>query len=389
MKFNHFIPIILAFILAVSSSHLVEAGKRNLNLEVEANVEQKDKNNDRIGMNVEVPEPTAVSEPALIIEEKKTADFLTLGYYTKYWSTDYASYQSLKSNHSYMNAIATATYDVMPNGSIEGIDPTEGIKFAKANGLTSYVTIQNKFDPDLANQILTDVNLRKTTITNMLELVKENEYQGINLNFENMYASDRAAFNQFVIELVEVFHANDFTVIVSVPAKTDDFPTWEWSGTFEYSVLGEYADYIQLMSYDQHGSWGEPGPVAGVNWMEDVLTYATSEIPSKKLLIGLPAYAYDWNEANPGDNQAITWNEIEGLVHSTDALIQWDDTSESPYFHYTDANGDKRTVWFENEKSIEVKTDLVHKYNLAGVSMWRMGQEDESFWKAVENGLSK
>ncbi|WP_227936358.1 glycosyl hydrolase family 18 protein [Alkalihalobacillus deserti] len=405
MKERNSFPVILAFLLAFSSYHLlVEASKsygkgiqKHTTEVIESDLNEigqqgsnsngkgSGKNNKNEEMELAPEGPIDISEPR---ESEDPSTFIILGYYTKYWSTDLTSYQSLTSYYSNMNAIAMATYDVTSSGIIEGFDPQEGVEFANAHSVKPYVTIQNKFDPNVANQILTDANLKQTAITNMLELVKIKGFQGINLNFENMFASDRVHFNQFVKELVAVFHANDYPVIVSVPAKTEDFPTWAWSGTFEYKKLGELADYIQIMSYDQHGSWGDPGPVAGVNWMENVLAYAANEIPSEKLIIGLPAYAYDWNLTNSDGNKALTWKTVITLIQNTDGTVQWDNASQSPFFDYTASNGDKHTVWFENEKSIEIKTRLVHKYNLAGVSMWRMGQEDEHFWMAVEKGLT-
>ncbi|GAE37434.1 glycosyl hydrolase family 18 protein [Halalkalibacter akibai] len=336
------------------------------------------------------PQPKEEQEPIVVepIQEVKR-ELMNLAYYTKYWHTDMNSYNNLTSYHSYLNSIAVTAYDVTAKGTIEGFDAPEAVDFSKANSVTPYVTIQNKFDPAMTNIILSNPSLRATTIQNMLELVRVKGYEGINLNFENMYASDRANFNQFVKELVEVFHAHDYPVIVSVPAKTADFPTWAWSGTFEYRTIGELADYVQIMTYDQHGSWGEPGPVAGLNWVENVLRYATNEIPADKILIGLPAYAYDWNLDQPSRNRAITWKQVKTLLNTTGASVKWDNAAQSPFFQYTDGNGERHTVWFENESSITLKTELVHKYQLGGVSTWRMGQEDESFWNAVQQGLQR
>ncbi|WP_275118319.1 glycosyl hydrolase family 18 protein [Alkalihalobacterium chitinilyticum] len=345
-----------------------------------------------VGQVLLVPAPKSsepIAEPIKEEPIKDSKELINLGYYTKYWHTDMSSYNSLTSFHSYLNTIAVTSYDVTARGTIEGFDASEAVTFAKENGVAPFVTIQNKFDPAMTHTILSSVALRTTTIQNMLELVQTKEYDGINLNFENMYASDRALFNEFVRELVDVFHAHNYPVIVSVPAKTGDFPTWAWSGTFEYRTIGELADYVQVMTYDQHGSWGEPGPVAGLNWVENVLKYATSEMPAEKILIGLPAYAYDWNLDQPSSSRAITWRNVKTLLNTTNATVQWDHQSQSPFFHYTDANGHQHTVWFENEKSITLKTELVHKYQLGGVSTWRMGQEDEAFWNAVHEGLNQ
>ncbi|WP_051556405.1 glycosyl hydrolase family 18 protein [Alkalihalobacterium bogoriense] len=320
-------------------------------------------------------------------EEEKKKPLMILGYYTKYWETDRNSYQSLVDHHDLINTIATATFDINRNGTISGYYPREGVQFANQSNVTSYATFQNHFDPELTQHVLQSEALRQTTIQNMLTVVRTENYQGLNLNFENMYASNRSLFNQFVKEAVEVFHANGYPVMVSVPAKTCDCPTWAWSGTFDFPTLGNLADYIQIMTYDQHGSWGQPGPVAGVDWVESVLRYATSTMPNEKLLIGLPAYGYDWNVTKGTGHRALTWKQIKALQSKHNADVKWQASSQSPSFEYIDEAGDKHIVWFENTASIVAKTKLVEQYNLAGVSMWRMGQEDREFWEAVHSVL--
>lgn len=323
-------------------------------------------------------------------EENQVKDIMILGFYTKYWSNDLGSYHSLTAQHEYLNTIATASLDVNYDGSITGFIPLEALDFSNEHGVFTYATFQNHFDANLTRAIFTNVSLQETVISNMVSFVKQYGYKGANLNFENMYASDRSYFNQFVEKMTEAFHHEGYPVMVSVPAKTCDCPTWAWSGTFDFEFLGNSkVDYIQVMSYDQHGSWGNPGPVAGYNWMGNVLKYATNHIDSNKILLGLPAYGYDWNTSKTTGNRALTLKQIDQLIATHNPEIKWNELEQTPYFNYVEANGDHRIVYFENFNSLSVKTSLVNKHNLAGVSMWRMGQENDLFWLAVQEGLTK
>jgi spore germination protein YaaH len=143
------------------------------------------------------------------------------------------------------------------------------------------------------------------------------------------------------------------------------------------------------MTYDEHGSWGEPGPVASYPWVESVIKYALTTMPSSKILLGLPAYGYDWNTTTNTGNKAVTWKSIPNLISTTGAVAQWDSVAQSPYFYYTDSTGNNHTVWYENTQSITAKTKLVNTYNLGGIGMWRMGLEDVNFWTAVKSGLGQ
>jgi spore germination protein YaaH len=121
--------------------------------------------------------------------------------------------------------------------------------------------------------------------------------------------------------------------------------------------------------------------------------YATSVVAPSKLIIGLPAYGYDWDlTASDGGPNAyvgtsVDWTGFAAIVGTSDAQAHWDSTSQSPYVDYVTTNGHDHEMWYENAKSLQAKTALVTSYHLAGVSMWALGDEDASFWSAVAAGL--
>ncbi len=64
--------------------------------------------------------------------------------------------------------------------------------------------------------------------------------------------------------------------------------------------------------------------------------------------------------------QAVT------LAGSVGAEIRYDETAQSPFFNYTDSNGRRHEVWFEDARSLRAKYRLVSEYGLAGVSYWNL-----------------
>ncbi len=315
------------------------------------------------------------------------SEFLILGYYTKYWSTDLGSYRSLETYHTHLNSVAITTFQVDEKGNIESMAAPEALQLAKDKNVKTYATIQNHFQPALSHTILSNHDLRRTTIENIYTTVLEYGFDGVNIDFENMYATDRPLFNQFIKEVSEFFKPKGYDVIVSVTAKTADNPTWAWSGTFDYAFLGQYAK-LQLMTYDNSGTWSAPGATSGVDWVENVLKYATSLVPSENLLIGLPAYGYEWYAATGQGIRALSMRQIETLLTQTRATVHFDEKSQTPFFRYIDNQGLERVIWFEDDRSISAKMQLVSKYNLGGVSMWRMGQETDLFWNTVTSHLN-
>ncbi|MBL0387519.1 spore protein O [Tumebacillus sp. ITR2] len=323
-------------------------------------------------------------------QSELTQPLAVLGYYTVS-NTNKSSLNSLNSfGGGFLNQMTTMTFSAQADGSIAGQAPPDGMQAAQQKQVKALASLTNGkdgFSKDVAHAVLSDPNLRGRLVQNAVVLCRQGGYGGVNVDFENMLPSDRANFTAFMTELANGLHADGRTLTISVMAKTSDFPKSDWIGTFDYAALGQVADQIQLMTYDQHGTWGEPGAVAGLPWVEKVVRYASSQIPSQKLLLGIAAYGYDWNMGDAGKNKAIPLKNIPALLNKTGAQAQWNDAEQSPYFTYTADDGSTHNVWYENPQSIETKAKLVSHYHLGGIAMWKMGFEDNSFWQAVKTGL--
>jgi spore germination protein YaaH len=324
---------------------------------------------------------------------------IMLGYYTG----DVHSFNSVRTFAPYINIVSVDVYAVQADGSINGSDELDVMEWNDSQGIQTYACISNyngdpavdDFDPALAYAAI--VTQRDLVIDNLVALAREGGYAGINIDFEYLAYSeniedDRSAFTLFIRDLADRLHAESLKLIISVPGKEADSIDNTWSYPYDLAALGEAADYLQLMTYDQHGAWGGPGSVSGADWVEECLRYTTSVVDPAKLLIGLPAYGYDWDLSSLNVENGsyavsdISWKDFPLLLTKPDAQAGWDTSSQSPFVTYME-NGNEHVAWFENEESIRIKVNLVQKYNLAGVSMWALGKEDERFWQAVEEGL--
>lgn len=333
------------------------------------------------------PEKTPAPSPP---PEKKTAK-IVLGYYAAYLAE--AGYASVTAFTSYLSVVSADVFVVTAAGTIEGTRPEQLLSFAKDNDIKTYACIANygeeDFDPVLGHGAIVT---RKAQVTaNMIDLVQKGGWEGINVDFEGLYPADRAAFSRFIHDLAAALHEKGRKLAISVPAKSADDAGDDWSWPFDYAALGADADLIQLMTYDQHGPWSDPGPVAGFDWMEDCVQYAVSVIEPAKLLIGLPAYGYDWNLTDPDQNSDFAWKQVPEILARTGAAPVWDERSKSAHIAYTNSigttDGASHVAWYENPAGVAAKTALVIKYNLAGLSMWVLGDEDLAFWQAAVAGL--
>lgn len=325
-------------------------------------------------------------------------DWMVLGYYTG----TQESYDSIKAFHDFITTISVDIYAVQLDGSISGRDDLNVRGLSQSLGMQAFAGVTNynadphveDFDAALAQSAL--VTNKDKVISGIIALALDSGYDGINIDFENLafssdIALDRQDFSDFTHELALRLHSEGLQLIVSVPAKTVDSKEDDWSYPFDYPALGQDADYLQLMTYDQHGPWGQPGPVAGVPWVTDCIAYSVTVVDSSKLLIGLPAYGYDWDltasdpAAGTWTAESFSWSKIPDLTAKPGASVHADEQTLAASSSYSEI-GQAHTAWFETMASIQAKTKIAADYQLGGISMWSLGQEDLSFWQAVAAG---
>lgn len=312
---------------------------------------------------------------------------IVLGYYTKDYPGDVGSYNSLAQNSQLLNYIATFTARITGQGDlITDNIPTEAVALAKQEGVKPLLLIHNMnngMDSAAADSVLSNPNYRQKLESNILQLVNQNGYDGVNIDLEAVPAADKQYYTTFLQELGGLLHPAGLLLTASIPAKTGDLSSDDFVGAYDYNAIGQACDYVTLMTYDEHWFGGSPGAIASLPWVQQVLDYAVGQIPKNKILMGIAAYGYDWSAS--GTN-SVTWSQAEKLANEKGVQVQWDNASSSPYFVYWE-NGETHTVWFENQYSMAIKLNLVNSYGIAGIAFWRMGYEDSSFWSTIQNNF--
>lgn len=127
--------------------------------------------------------------------------------------------------------------------------------------------------------------------------------------------------------------------------------------------------------------------VAPINKVLEVLNYALTVIPAQKIHLGIPNYGYDWTlPFIQGESKATTLGNVQAVQIAIEnhAEILFDQTAQSPYFHYT-KNDLLHEVWFEDVRSMNAKFDLIENYRLRGCSYWNIMQLFRANWLLLNN----
>jgi spore germination protein YaaH/uncharacterized protein YraI len=305
--------------------------------------------------------------------------------WTVYW--DSSSIQAFKDNAVMFDELSPFWYDVNTDGSITALSGAGNqslVSFAHNHTVKVMPLISNEYNKDIVHSIISNPVNMSRHINNITNLVITNKYDGIDIDYEGMYASDKENFTVFIRGLSEALHEKHKCLSVTVQAKWSDSITWDGPGAMDYKNLSRYADKIRIMAYDEHWSTSEPGPIASIDWVEKIVNYAVRRCSREKIVLGVPNYGRDWWYDLGWKSTAYTYNGIINLMNSEGASRQWNDTAKVPYFEYTNATGVNHTVYYEDNESLGYKLDLVTKYNISGICIWRLGNEDQNNGGMIE-----
>lgn len=317
--------------------------------------------------------------------QKRASGKNILGFTTYYYNGDKSSYNSMLNHKSIYDEIAAHSPLVDGQGNITyDYISTDQVRLANENKITPYVLIGNNFSGATAKTLLESPKNRANFIENLLSLMKKFNYKGVNIDLEGVYSSNRNDYTKLIKEVYLALSPLGYTVSASVPAKTVDNPKNSWNGAFDYAAISKYLDKLILMAYDEHWSGGAAGPVASIGWVEDVLSYTVSVVPKDKIYLGLAAYGYDWSESG---SKSYGINGCYNTAEKYNANVVFDSKSKTPFFKYKDDKGVSHTVWFENAQSISYKLNLVNKFDISGVAIWRVGLENRAYMDMLESKL--
>jgi spore germination protein len=230
--------------------------------------------------------------------------------------------------------------------------------------------------------ILQDPARRAAHEASIVDLVTSRDYAGIDIDYEDLRGSDRQAFTAFVTELSNALHAKGKTLAVALFAKTTDAGYDQRNVAQDYAALGRAADQVRIMAYDFHWPTSPPGPIAPIGWVRDVLSYATTQIPPHKVILGIPMNGYDWVD---GVGTPLTWIRALQLSRQYNVPPRYDNISQTPSFSYTDEQGRAHQVWFESAASTKAKLEVANGAIIGGVYFWMFGYEDGDTWSNLNS----
>lgn len=312
------------------------------------------------------------------------------GRYIAAWlpdSFDSTNRQSFEANADILDEVSPFWYSTDARGNLlHGADARDQtlIELAHSKNVLVLPTIHNIVNgTDPIPAILSSPERRRQHVRNIVQEVVAHNYDGIDIDYELLDSSMRAAFSAFVTELGTALHAEGKQLTIAVHAKTSDYGGL--GGFQDWSVIGPAVDRMRIMTYDYHWRGGGPGPVAPVYWVREVAEYAKATVDPAKVVIGVPFYGYNWPTS--GDATPQIWEAINDLIQTYGLTVNFAESDANGLIQENWITYKGRKVWFATSRGLEAKISLVQELDLAGIAIWRLGGEDPKNWEAIRAKL--
>ncbi|WML44493.1 glycosyl hydrolase family 18 protein [Neobacillus sp. PS3-40] len=288
-----------------------------------------------------------------------------------------------------VNVVSPTWFSLAGNdGTIKNLASLEYTKWAKSKGYHVWGVFSNSFDPTLTHEVLKDFQTRQKMIAELLQYSQMYQIQGINFDIENVKSEDGPLVTQFMREATPYLHEAGLVVTMDVTFAAESS---NWSSFYERKKLAQIADYLIVMAYDEH--WGTSpiaGSVASFPWVEHNLQKLLTEVPSNRLILGVPLYSRLWKEQMNADgtkdvsSKALSMDKVKAWISSKGLKPTFDSESGQNYVEYYDAKENATyKIWIEDDVSLKKRAELSTNYHLAGIASWSRSFGDQTAWAAL------
>lgn len=321
--------------------------------------------------------------------EREQYSYLTMdGKVNMVWhqvtSTDANAYfADATANMTGVNVISpTWFYLLDTSGNIANISSADYVAQAHEKGLKVWGLIDNFTQEVSTTETLSNTAARQNIISQLIQAATSVGMDGINVDFESLSEDVGIHFLEFLRELSIECHKNNLVLSVDNPVPED------FTSHYDRAEQGRVVDYVIIMGYDEHYVGSEAGSVASLPWVEQGIQDTLAEVPAKRVINAVPFYTRLWRTTGGNvTSEAIGMDQAQQVISENNVETYWDKTTSQNYGKY-DIDNSTYQIWIEDSQSIAEKVKLVSKYNLAGVSAWKLGFENSGIWQVISDNLN-
>ncbi|TWR30335.1 glycosyltransferase [Mucilaginibacter pallidiroseus] len=297
------------------------------------------------------------------------------------------AYNSLVDHIGRLDMVVTEGFSFMPGSdSLQTVLDTGLINLNKKYKkqvlvtLSNYVNYNNVtggYNRKDVERILKNKKLRTSFINQMAAQLQKYKFSGVHVDIEDLPNRNGADVIAFENELYANFKAKNLLVAQNAVAFDEGY---------DLKRLQKVNDFLFVMAIDQHNEQSNPGDVSHQHWVEEILDYACSVIPSEKVILMFAGGGFDWREGSVG--KAIGYPQAISTAKEANKKIIYDQQSANSHYTYLGPDSLNHTVYFADAATNFNIIRMADDWATGGVALWRMGFEDPRLWTYFQKNLS-
>ena len=257
--------------------------------------------------------------------------------------------------------------------------------YANSKNFKIWPIYKTDFTLKTSDTVLNNTSAQQNVIKSIIRHSISNGYDGLNIDFENIYAKNKQQLTNHIKDLTLALH--ELGMITSCDITRYEKTSSNWSMCYDRDAISQKCDYVMLMAYDQFYA-GSPvaGPVSSIPWTEDTVKLTLNEVDSNKLVLGVPFYTRLWKTSGTKviSSKALSMQSASSQANSNNATYTYDDKYKLKKAFWQNTDGTQSQMWIEDSQSIRARLEIAKKYNLGGVASWRQGFETQDIWQVLD-----
>lgn len=290
-----------------------------------------------------------------------------------WWAEDKA-YNLIDKNPNSFQSVSPVWFMINKDLKLEDIgeaDRLSTVEKLKANNIKVLPSLGSELTGDEIGRFLKDYQGNTKAINQIVEELDEMNADGLDVDLEGINKNDKEKFTLFLAKLKRALEEKNLSMTVTIHARTKT-TTWEGAMGQDLKWIGENADEVRIMTYDEHSGDSDPGPVASNQWIKDVINYNKKYINKDKITIGIPSYGYIWTKEN---SRGLQHDEFLDFLKDKKYTTTRDNKSGEIIYKSKDLSG-----WLSDSVAMKSKIAYVESLGINRFVIWHLGGLDEKFF---------
>lgn len=277
-----------------------------------------------------------------------------------------------------VNVLAPTWYSVTDSSGSMSCYASAGLVNKMHQRGTDVWALVSDFDTNVDFAALYSSKKARTNMVNtLINDAEKYGFDGINLDFENIKSAYAKDYLQFVRELSIECERKGLVL------STDNYKPEAYNRCYNLKEQSRFVDYVIVMAYDEHYAGTDAGSVASLPFVKEAVEDTVQLVGKEHVIAGIPFYTRIWTTTDGNTtSRAVGMQAAVDQLNSDGQVALWNDDCGQYVASYTVGNS-TRQIWFEEEKSIEVKMQVIQENNVAGVAGWKLGLEKSSVWSVI------